>query len=165
MDWLSCHVDVAAFEVEDAAAAMEARLVFFGIEYTKVYVPDTDAQQLFFFDPGADSAICCFNVKYPLHVSIVCAAGLTLIKFQVSLMRSAERQDLLCLRKLCRCSHPLSSMSVQMTPKCRTHLCMLVAETVMVHAEGHGVEVGCDYDKVADMLRKKLGNNGAAVAP
>ena len=39
IDWLSCHVGVAAFEVEDAAA-MEARLVFFGIEYTKVYVPE-----------------------------------------------------------------------------------------------------------------------------
>ncbi len=52
-----------------------------------------------------------------------------------------------------------------MTPKSRTHLLMLIAETVMRHAEGHGVEVGCDYAKVADMLRKKLGNNGAAVAP
>ena len=61
IDWLSCHVGVAAFEVEDAAA-MEARLVFFGIEYTKVYVPDTDAEQLFFFDPGADPAMCCFTV-------------------------------------------------------------------------------------------------------
>ena len=60
IDWLNCHVGVAAFEVEDAAA-MEARLVFFGIEYTKVYVPDTDAEQLFFFDPGADPAMCCFT--------------------------------------------------------------------------------------------------------
>lgn len=80
--WFIRRANHLAFEVEDAAAAMEARLVFFGIEYTKVYVPDTDAQQLFFFDP-----------------------------------------------------------------------------------EGHGIEVGCDYAKVADMLRKKLGNNGAAVAP
>ena len=44
-------VDVAAFEVEDSAA-MEARLVYFGIEYTKAIVPGTDAAQLFFFDPG-----------------------------------------------------------------------------------------------------------------
>ncbi len=48
-----------------------------------------------------------------------------------------------------------------MTPKSRIYF----AEAVMVHAEGHGVEVGCDYAKVADMLRKKLGNDGAAVAP
>ena len=45
------------------------------------------------------------------------------------------------------------------------YLHMLIAETMMMHAEGHGVEVGCDYAKVADMLRKKLGNNGVAVAP
>ena len=66
IDWLSRHVGAAAFEVEDAAA-MEARLVFFGIEYTKVYVPDTDAKQLFFFDPGADRAMPQCHVKYPLH--------------------------------------------------------------------------------------------------
>ncbi len=52
-----------------------------------------------------------------------------------------------------------------MTPESRTHLFVLIAEIVVMHAEGHGVEVGCDYAKVADMLRKKLGNNGAAVAP
>lgn len=44
-------MDVAAFEVEDSDA-MEARLVYFGIEYTKAIVPGTDAAQLFFFDPG-----------------------------------------------------------------------------------------------------------------
>lgn len=59
----------------------------------------------------------------------------------------------------------LSSVSVQMTPKSGAHLLMLTADIVVMHAEGHGVEVGCDYAKVADMLRKKLGNNGAAVAP
>ncbi|DBB01621.1 hypothetical protein WJX77_007932 [Trebouxia sp. C0004] len=79
--WFIRRANHLAFEVEDAAA-MEARLVFFGVEYTKVYVPDTDAAQLFFFD-----------------------------------------------------------------------------------SEGHGVEVGCDYAKVAGMLKRKLGNNGAAVAP
>ena len=52
-----------------------------------------------------------------------------------------------------------------MTPKSGAHLLMLTAGIVVMHAEGHGVEVGCDYAKVADMLRKKLGNNGAAVAP
>ncbi len=90
---LSCHMGVAAFEVEEAAA-MEARLVFFGIEYTKVYVPDTDAAQLFFFDPGADPALCCFTIKHPLHshADCVCAAGLTLIKLQASLVRSLEGQ-------------------------------------------------------------------------
>ena len=40
----------AAFEVEDADA-MEARLLFFGIEYTKAVVPGVEAAQLFFFDP------------------------------------------------------------------------------------------------------------------
>ena len=40
----------AAFEVENAEA-MEDRLAFFGIEYTKVVIPGTDAFQLFFFDP------------------------------------------------------------------------------------------------------------------
>ena len=84
---------VAAFEVEDAAS-MEARLVFFGIEYTKVYVPDTDAAQLFFFDPGADPAMCCFTVKYPLHshANSVRAARLALIRLQASLVRCLERQ-------------------------------------------------------------------------
>jgi len=50
-------------------------------------------------------------------------------------------------------------------PQMQDYLLMLIAETMMMHAEGHGVEVGCDYAKVADMLRKKLGNNGSAVAP
>ena len=40
----------AAFEVE-SADAMEARLVFYGIEYAKAVVPGVDASQLFFFDP------------------------------------------------------------------------------------------------------------------
>ena len=46
-----CCFAAAAFEVE-SADAMEARLVFYGIEYTKAVVPDTDASQLFFFDPA-----------------------------------------------------------------------------------------------------------------
>lgn len=45
---LTC-CDVAAFEVDDAIA-MEERLQYFGIEYTRVTVPDTEATQLFFYD-------------------------------------------------------------------------------------------------------------------
>ena len=58
-----------------------------------------------------------------------------------------------------------SRIGVQMSFKSRIHLLILIAETMVMHAEGHGVEIGCDYAKVADMLRRKLGNNGAAVAP
>lgn len=45
---ISCPA--AAFEVDDAVA-MEKRLQYFGIEYTRAIVPDTEAVQLFFFDP------------------------------------------------------------------------------------------------------------------
>ena len=83
---------------------------------------------------------------------------------QTSCKPSREtRLAYICLRKLCLCTRSLSS--VQMTPKSGAHLLMLTADIVVKHAEGHGVEVGCDYAKVADMLRKKLGKNGAAVAP
>ena len=54
-------VDAAAFEVEDSDA-MEARLVYFGIEYTKAIVPGTDAAQLFFFDPG--NVLLCVLLIY-----------------------------------------------------------------------------------------------------
>ncbi len=98
IDQLSCHVGVAAFEVEDAAA-MEARLVFFGIEYTKVYVPDTDAAQLFFFDPGADPAMCCFTAVYPLHFHAVSvyAAGLTLKQTSGKPSEVSRETDLACI--------------------------------------------------------------------
>ena len=32
-------------------------------------------------------------------------------------------------------------------------------------AEGNGVEVGCDYDHVSNMLKSKFGNGGNAVSP
>lgn len=83
--WYIRRANHLAFEVENAEA-MEARLAFFGIEYTKVVIPGTDAFQLFFFDP-----------------------------------------------------------------------------------EGNGVEVGCDYKKVAEMLKarsgKQTGDKPTAVSP
>ena len=68
-------MDVAAFEVEDSDA-MEARLVYFGIEYTKAIVPGTDAAQLFFFDPG--------NVPIGsllLHFWVMPVTGLVSLKY------------------------------------------------------------------------------------
>lgn len=79
--WFIRRANHLAFEVQDIAA-MEERLVFFGIEYTKAKVPGTEAAQLFFYDP-----------------------------------------------------------------------------------EGNGVEVGCDYDTVADALKSSLGKDAAAVSP
>ena len=55
---MDCHSGHAAFEVQDIAA-MEERLVFFGIEYTKAVVPGTEAAQLFFYDPG--KPFCTYN--------------------------------------------------------------------------------------------------------
>ena len=43
---------------------MEDRLKYYGIEYTKAIVPDTDAVQLFFFDPHG-------YARYTLHLSIL----------------------------------------------------------------------------------------------
>ncbi len=101
------------------ADAMEARLVFFGIQYTKAIVPDTDAAQLFFFDPGnvqdSDAVDASSFVKLDAHQATFLQANNT---------------------------RPWS-----------------------FHAEGHGVEVGCDYAKVAHMLKSKMGKGGAAVAP
>ena len=46
----TCTLTFAAFEVEDADV-MEARLIYYGITYTKAVVPGVNAAQLFFFDP------------------------------------------------------------------------------------------------------------------
>ena len=45
-----------AFEVDDAEA-MENRLKYYGIEHTRAVVPDTEAVQLFFYDPHG--YVCC----------------------------------------------------------------------------------------------------------
>ena len=69
----------AAFEVEDSDA-MEARLVYFGIEYTKAIVPGTDAAQLFFFDPGnvllCSLLICVQVMPVSSLVSLQCRSAL-----------------------------------------------------------------------------------------
>ena len=71
---------VAAFEVDDAIA-MEKRLQYFGIEYTRVTVPDTEATQLFFYDLHGYVAIATSAVAETQGCSRlqpVCHAGMEL---------------------------------------------------------------------------------------
>jgi len=48
--WYIRRANHLAFEVDDAEA-MEKRLKYYGIEHTRAVVPNTEAVQLFFYDP------------------------------------------------------------------------------------------------------------------